>query len=892
MEAEGWPGQMWLLASGEVFAGRYEVLERVGSGGAGEVYRARDLTADAEVALKVLHEGGSPRALERLRRELRLVRELSHPGIVRVFDLGISHNRLYTVSRLLEGESLAGRLKSRGRLAPDEAERIVRGVLEALSAAHAAGVVHRDVKPANIFLATPEGAGAEQVVLLDFGLARHRDDPALTETGRFLGTPHYAAPEQALGVEEPTPATDLYAVGVVLWEMLAGRPPFHEGSQIEILRAHMEQPPPRPARALKNAPWRLRALVMKLLEKNPSRRPADALAALRWTDRLRWWVAAARSTRRLMRRPRAMGAGLVALLALSGLAAAAAWLLAPVAVEGDGRDLVWRTRVGHEVRTGPFDTPVRVAELDPASSTLFPRAWVGLRAPEGYDPLRGDQPGLPALTAVRYPLASPPGNKAAYASDLMRARDYSGLDAPLVPLSILPLDHLSRSGEATVATVLAQPPGWAGCIWLRAPGKGTTPLLHHWHPGYVLHVEPYRGDPDGTLTLLSAAFNNWSGPRPAVFGLPASVHAIGQAPPFVGPTRWFGRAGGWYTYLPQVDRSKHVALEVSKDRVVATLGGGKLRVALDPASGVPLDSEARSGLSRDAWERLREGLMTRLFQAASERDAGEPQLGAERLESYARQRPRDPIMASVAAYRAALLWQASAKTPQDRGAYDAARRAVELALEMDPAPGRVRLLAGELAARQGDSARLRELLVDRVRGDSIDMYRYEWVLANAVAGDAVPPDRLNRAWGGPQSSHWQLLLSIVLAVRLGDAGQLDACKELLAGLYEGYRWDVHYYWMARAMIEGPGDDPERALEWLAEVQEAEPAGWFLPVELLRLRARAAAGDAVPSGAIEEAIDREIGELEESATTELHALFMLHEARRDAAALGVRDPDPR
>jgi tetratricopeptide (TPR) repeat protein len=249
-------------------------------------------------------------------------------------------------------------------------------------------------------------------------------------------------------------------------------------------------------------------------------------------------------------------------------------------------------------------------------------------------------------------------------------------------------------------------------------------------------------------------------------------------------------------------------------------------------------------------------------------------------------------MASVAAYRAALLWQASAKTPQDRGAYDAARRAVELALEMDPAPGRVRLLAGELAARQGDSARLRELLVDRVRGDSIDMYRYEWVLANAVAGDAVPPDRLNRAWGGPQSSHWQLLLSIVLAVRLGDAGQLDACKELLAGLYEGYRWDVHYYWMARAMIEGPGDDPERALEWLAEVQEAEPAGWFLPVELLRLRARAAAGDAVPSGAIEEAIDREIGELEESATTELHALFMLHEARRDAAALGVRDPDPR
>jgi hypothetical protein len=219
----------------------------------------------------------------------------------------------------------------------------------------------------------------------------------------------------------------------------------------------------------------------------------------------------------------------------------------------------------------------------------------------------------------------------------------------------------------------------------------------------------------------------------------------------------------------------------------------------------------------------------------------------------------------------------------------AAREAIDLALDLDPKPGRVRLLGGELAVRLGDASRVGSLLRDTVRGGSVDMYRYEWLLLNDLAGQPVAVEKLAGAWSGKRFNHWQVLLNILFSMQLPDTDLLEDCRDRLGGLHDEYRWDVHYYWMARAMIDGPGNDPQEALDWLEEVPDAELAGWFLPVELLRLRARAELGEAVSGEELRAAMEREIGELERLAPRQLHAWYMLRQARRDAAALSARDP---
>ena len=217
------------------------------TGGMGEVWAARDLLLDRAVAVKVLGGAlaGDGRAAERLRREARAAARLEHPNIARVLDLGEQDGRPYLVMELLEGESLAARIDRAGAMAPPEAARVVVAVADALEAAHRAGVVHRDVKPGNVFLTS----GGE-VKVLDFGIASAAGEAALT-TGEMLGTPAYLAPERVLG-HPATPAADVYALGVVLYELLAGRRPFDDGSDIELAMAHVHAQPraPRPGRPL------------------------------------------------------------------------------------------------------------------------------------------------------------------------------------------------------------------------------------------------------------------------------------------------------------------------------------------------------------------------------------------------------------------------------------------------------------------------------------------------------------------------------------------------------------------------------------------------------------------------------------------------------------------
>jgi len=262
-----------VATEGRRLGGRYRMEALLATGGMGEVWAARDLLLDRAVAVKVLGGAlaGDGRAAERLRREARAAARLEHPSIARVLDLGEQGGRPYLVMELLEGESLAARIGRAGAMAPPEAARVVAAVADALEAAHRAGVVHRDVKPGNVFL-TSDG----EVKVLDFGIASAAGEAALT-TGELLGTPAYLAPERVLG-HPATPAADVYALGVVLYELLAGRRPFGDGSDIEQAMAHVHAHPEPLALAAPSAPPFLVAACEQAMAKDPSARPPSAAA--------------------------------------------------------------------------------------------------------------------------------------------------------------------------------------------------------------------------------------------------------------------------------------------------------------------------------------------------------------------------------------------------------------------------------------------------------------------------------------------------------------------------------------------------------------------------------------------------------------------------------------
>jgi eukaryotic-like serine/threonine-protein kinase len=261
------------VVDGRRLGGRYRMGALLATGGMGEVWAAHDLLLDRPVAVKVLSGAlaGDGRAAERLRREARAAARLEHPSIARVLDLGEHDGRPYLVMELLEGESLAARIDRAGPMAPAEAARVVTAVADALQAAHTAGVVHRDVKPGNVFLTT----GGE-VKVLDFGIAWCAHDAALT-TGELLGTAAYLAPERVLG-HRATPAADIYALGVVLYELLAGHRPFEASSEVELAMAHVNANPPPLREVAPATPPFLVAACHQAMAKDPSARPPSAAA--------------------------------------------------------------------------------------------------------------------------------------------------------------------------------------------------------------------------------------------------------------------------------------------------------------------------------------------------------------------------------------------------------------------------------------------------------------------------------------------------------------------------------------------------------------------------------------------------------------------------------------
>ena len=247
---------------------RYRLDEVIASGGMGTVYRATDLRLNRRVAVKVLHEhfAGDPRFVERFRREARSVAALSHPNIASVFDYGEGEDRHFIVMELIEGADLAKVMRSDAPLAPDSATRIAVEMCAALGHAHAAGVVHRDVKPGNVIIGNDD-----RVKVTDFGIARAAGDSTLTATGSMLGTAHYLSPEQATGAPV-TPASDIYSTGIVLYEMLTGSVPFTGDSAVSVAMKHVSEEVPAPSSVNGDVPGALDEVVRKATAHHPNER--------------------------------------------------------------------------------------------------------------------------------------------------------------------------------------------------------------------------------------------------------------------------------------------------------------------------------------------------------------------------------------------------------------------------------------------------------------------------------------------------------------------------------------------------------------------------------------------------------------------------------------------
>ena len=360
---------------GMQLSGRYRLDAQVGTGGMSTVYRAFDSTLERRVAIKLMHRdiAADSDQLERFRREARAVAQLSHPHIVGVIDAGEEDGRPYIVFEYVEGETLKDRIRRLSRLPVDEAIAYAIEIARALGAAHARGIVHRDVKPQNV-LVDEEGSAK----VTDFGIARSMDDSGLTAEGRVLGTTDYVSPEQALG-HDVNGQSDLYSLGIVLYEMLTGDVPFHGENQVSVAMKHVREDLPDVKKRRPAITAGLASILDRMTCKDLRKRYTDALtlqadleeALARELARtghstgeatavLRTLPEGAR--RRLplrMRRP----IPILALVALLAVAGAAAVLLLKEGVE--------RTESGTGQGTVKPDPGQRVVSVKRTSATAF-----------------------------------------------------------------------------------------------------------------------------------------------------------------------------------------------------------------------------------------------------------------------------------------------------------------------------------------------------------------------------------------------------------------------------------------------------------------------------------------------------------------------------------------
>lgn len=260
------------MVIGTVLSDRYRLDERIATGGMGSVYEATDERLERKVAVKLLKDGLSedPRFIERFRREARSAGALSHPNVAAVYDFGTDEDRHYMVMELAQGRDLARVLREEAPLEPERAANIGAQIATALEHAHASGLVHRDIKPPNVIVAKDD-----TVKVTDFGIARAAGDATLTATGSVLGSAHYISPEQAGGAQIG-PSTDIYSLGIVLYEMVTGTVPFTGDSMISVAMRHVSDEVPPPSKLRADLPPEMDRVVARSTAKNPSGRYRSA----------------------------------------------------------------------------------------------------------------------------------------------------------------------------------------------------------------------------------------------------------------------------------------------------------------------------------------------------------------------------------------------------------------------------------------------------------------------------------------------------------------------------------------------------------------------------------------------------------------------------------------
>jgi serine/threonine-protein kinase len=381
-------------------AGRYQLNQIIGRGGMSTVYRATDLMLDRTIAVKVLLAAladEDPTYIARFEREARAAAALTHRAVVTVYDAGVDEGERFIAMEYIDGRSLAEILRDDGPIEPEEAVTIAREVTGALAAAHSAGILHRDVKPANVMV-TDDGA----VKVLDFGVARPLDGTTLTQAASLVGTAAYMAPERALG--KPGDArSDIYSLGCLLYAMLTGGPPFTGELSAAVLHQHINTDPRPPSSVTPRIPATLDAVVLGMLAKSPAARPQtaaevrDRLAAVAG-GRVGSAVPAAATgvtapleyaSQTGVLRPRPTGAARRAVLAAVVTAGIA---LAAIALFGGGGSQTAFTSTHHSSTTGSHSQTTSRSAL--ATSTQGTTPATTSQPPEqgGVPPGQGGQP--------------------------------------------------------------------------------------------------------------------------------------------------------------------------------------------------------------------------------------------------------------------------------------------------------------------------------------------------------------------------------------------------------------------------------------------------------------------------------------------------------------------
>lgn len=404
--------------SGLTFGGRYQLLSRVAIGGMGEVWQATDLVIGRTVAIKILKDEylGDPGFLERFRAEARHAALVNHEGIANVYDYGEEEGSAYLVMELVPGEALSTILERERVLPADQVLDYVAQTAAALHAAHQAGLVHRDIKPGNLLI-TPDG----RVKITDFGIARIADQVPLTATGQVMGTVQYLSPEQASG-HPASPSTDVYSLGIVAYEALAGRRPFTGESQVAIAMAQINDAPPELPVTVAEP---VRNLVFAAIAKKPADRPASALLFARAAQALR--------------RGDLAGAAAVVPTIASGAAATAATRVQPLNGEGTTRVLP---------NVGPVATPAMPVETRRSPWTWPLVALIGLlivllvgaliavfAQPSNPEPEPSDTPSSEASPSEE-PSPTPTIDTVAIVEDEWLGRTRTAIDAKVAELGL------------------------------------------------------------------------------------------------------------------------------------------------------------------------------------------------------------------------------------------------------------------------------------------------------------------------------------------------------------------------------------------------------------------------------------------------------------------------